>query len=1061
MPEYEVGSLYALIGVDNKPFMAGMAQSQAAMDATAKKMSATAAKTQKATDLSMKKVAKGMTRVGASMSKWVTLPVLAAGVASAKFAVDFQKQMEMVRTQAGASQAEVDRMSKAVLRLAASGKVSQGPDELAKGLFHLESVGLRGAQALDALHVAADGAAVGGSNLEDTASALAGVIITGIKGTQDYSKAMGILNATVGAGNMRMQDLVDALKSGIAPVAKTAGMNLRSLAAGLAMMTDEGVPAGTAANRLRTAIFMMTNPTKKAQGVLKDLGLTTTSLGHDLRQPDGLMVAMEDLQKHLQKIQDPTKRLAALGEMFGGSRSAGTIAMLLNNLSRLGMKYDQIGRTAGNFNKDVLKTQETASFKLKAAWSQLQAAMVKVGAVVVPIFASIAQKVASAAAAFSNLSSGVQGTILVIAGVAAAAGPVVFVIGSLIKLYQGLAAAAGFAGRAMGLANAEGVGGAAKLGPIAAMSGETAAAGETAAEGTALGGVSAAGVSATGVMLALAPAVAAVGAAMYLNSHVADVLSGAYQRAQGAVAGLSVSEGHLKDAQNQATVASHQNTAAQHGVEAAQHQVNKLVKDGQKGTLVYKQAVDQLNAAQDTARTASANNALAQANLKRQTAATAREVKASKDAFDRLTEATKKHLQSVKTLNAANQTGDTISRASERQSASNTAVIQNYASKMDTLSQAYTTSAQNLRASNPILAANKAHMAQVAAAAANVARQINAIPTMKQINLDILINTEGNAAIIGGGPHGTAGNPHGGHGGGGGGGGGKQSPTFMRPTSVGATGAAIVANVVANARAAAPSGAAAFDRIIAYIMAKMRKAVGKYGPQTVQEFRNLGRQITDAFDAQTAKMQAALDKQLNGMTAAGKELQALQAAHDEAARQQAITDARSALALAQAQGDPAAILAAQQQLDDALYAEQVATLEKLDAAEQKARAKKVAAEKAALAKQRAELKRHIEKVLAMLNRAEQHHASKKRIKALETLLHKLLNESGGGGGKSGGGGKKAHVATGGGIVLEKGAIEKGAIIAVGKNNRELQDLIAGALLAAAKRNPQVVGGIVT
>jgi hypothetical protein len=35
----------------------------------------------------------------------------------------------------------------------------QGPNELAKGLFHLESVGLRGAKAMDALKIAAEGAA--------------------------------------------------------------------------------------------------------------------------------------------------------------------------------------------------------------------------------------------------------------------------------------------------------------------------------------------------------------------------------------------------------------------------------------------------------------------------------------------------------------------------------------------------------------------------------------------------------------------------------------------------------------------------------------------------------------------------------------------------------------------------------------------------------------------------------------------------------------------------------------------------------------------------------------
>lgn len=381
------------------------------------------------------RIGNGLASVGSSMSKYVTLPILVAAGASAKFAIDFQQQMEMIHTQAGASQGEVDRLSAAVLKLGENSV--QGPSELAQGLFHIESVGMRGAKAMDVLKAASLGAQVGQTKLEDTASALAAVTLTNIKGTQNYQHAMGVLNATIGAGNMRMTDLLEALKSGIVPTAKVAGLSLTGLTASLAMMTDEGVPAGVAANRLRTALLMMTNPSQKAQTTLKALGMTTLQMGHDLSKPDGLVVALSDLRQHMEKIHDPAKRLQLIGNLFGGSRSAGTIALLMNNLDRVGMKFRQITKTAGNFGKDVAASNQTAAVKLHKAWSAVQVAMIHIGAVVVPILLQLAQYVARVADAFSHLSPAAQHWIVVGLAIVATVGPILFMFGKMIVLgYQ-------------------------------------------------------------------------------------------------------------------------------------------------------------------------------------------------------------------------------------------------------------------------------------------------------------------------------------------------------------------------------------------------------------------------------------------------------------------------------------------------------------------------------------------------------------------------------------------------------------------------------------------------
>src|ERR1035437_1517436 len=191
--------------------------------------------------LGAERVAVGLIAVGG------TLVTVAAK--STEAAATYQSAMELIHTQAGATQAEVDTMGVSLLALAP--KVGTSATELAAGLYHIESAGKRGAVALEALTIAAEGAKVGQSDLEETATAPEGALNTGISGTESMSAAMGTLNGIVGSGNMRMADLTGAIATGILPTAKSMGLTLTDVGAALGDMTDQGIPAVDAATRLR------------------------------------------------------------------------------------------------------------------------------------------------------------------------------------------------------------------------------------------------------------------------------------------------------------------------------------------------------------------------------------------------------------------------------------------------------------------------------------------------------------------------------------------------------------------------------------------------------------------------------------------------------------------------------------------------------------------------------------------------------------------------------------------------------------------------------------------
>jgi TP901 family phage tail tape measure protein len=388
----------------------------------------------------MGSVASGLKDVGAKMTQAITLPVIAIGAAAIKMGTDFQSNMELVRTQAGASQQEVDTLTKSVLELAKHS--AQGPNELAQGLYHLESLGLRGADAMKALSTASQMASLGNANLEATTSALGAALVTGIKGTENMSTAAGILDATIGNGNMRMEELVAALSSGILPAAKNFGLTLTDVGAALATLTDNGMRADEAATRLRMTFSLIAAPTQKAQGALAEIGLGADELAKKMRS-GGLVSAIDDLKSHLEKSgKSATEQARVLSDAFGGGRSSAAIMTLVEQSDRLATKFTAIGQQAGEFGDKVGATQETAAYKFHAAWAKVQADLVELGIKLLPIAVAAFEKIANAVNRlvdwFNHLSPVQQKMVGLFVLLAAVAGPVIGALGSILGIVVGI-----------------------------------------------------------------------------------------------------------------------------------------------------------------------------------------------------------------------------------------------------------------------------------------------------------------------------------------------------------------------------------------------------------------------------------------------------------------------------------------------------------------------------------------------------------------------------------------------------------------------------------------------
>lgn len=381
---------------------------------------------------------------GRALTTYVTLPLAAVGYESIKLATQFQASMTRVQTYAGASAAEVKAMSQSILDSA--GQLPQGPIKAAEALYHLESIGIRGKSAFDALKASALAAGAGQSNLTDATTALGGALVANIKGAQDAKQAMAGLIAIAGQGNMTMQQLTDALGTGLLVKAGNVGISLKEVGAALDVLVDRGIPARRAATYLGTTFALMVAPSKAAKTAAEDLGINWEKMGTDLQKPGGLLTVLQMFHDRVQAVGQ-TRGMRDVMDMFGRSRQSTGIQTLIESfnapVSSYAQKLQQYDAGVKQATERMNEYQQTAQYKMHTALSTIEADLIKVGTGAAPGVADamkgIANSVDVVVNAFKELPGPIKEVLGGVAGFAAIIGPMILLAGGAMKVSRAIA----------------------------------------------------------------------------------------------------------------------------------------------------------------------------------------------------------------------------------------------------------------------------------------------------------------------------------------------------------------------------------------------------------------------------------------------------------------------------------------------------------------------------------------------------------------------------------------------------------------------------------------------
>ena len=373
-----------------------------------------------------------MQGVGKSLSTKLTLPLVAAGTAATKLALDFDKSMTQIQSLVGVSAGEVSKMGEAAKRMAVD--TGKSANEAAEALFFITSAGLRGEEAMQVLEASLKAAAVGLGETKTIADLSTSALNAYGSENLSASEATDILTAAVREGKLEASQLAGSM-GGVIPIASNMGVSFNEVAAAMAAMSRTGTNAAEGATQLNAILASLKKPTEQAKQALESMGMTTDSVQKSLRE-QGLLDTLEMLQNSMIKTGLDTTAI------FPNIRALkGVLDLTGAGVESNRQIFEALNNTLGATDEAFDKTSQSASFKFKKGMESMKSSLLEIGTVILPAVVKAVTKLSEfikrMSDRFKNLSPFVQKLVLGFGGILTAAGPLLIIFG---KIMTGLSA---------------------------------------------------------------------------------------------------------------------------------------------------------------------------------------------------------------------------------------------------------------------------------------------------------------------------------------------------------------------------------------------------------------------------------------------------------------------------------------------------------------------------------------------------------------------------------------------------------------------------------------------
>ena len=432
--------LYTEVRANISKFKSDMEKAKTAGIAAAKNMSN---KLKEAT-----KVGEGFQTVGKNLTRYVTLPVIAAGTASAKFALDAEQGFAKVSTVIDKTVVPIDKMKQEIIKL--SNESGVAVKDFNEALYNSVSAGVESGKAIEFTGRMAKLAKGGFTDTSKAVDVVTTVLNSYGLEAEEAERVADKLITTQNLGKTTVDQLASSMGK-VIPTAKGLNVDFSNVSATMAVLTKNGISTAEA--------------TTYYNSMLNELGKSGTNADKVLRKV--AKKGFADLVKEGKPVPEILKILAgeakktgkSLADMFGSSEAAKAAQVIMKDG---GVEYNEILKqmegSAGATQKAFETMDSTPLENIKKSLNRLKNAGIEIGQVLLPVVGKGVEKIAELTKKFSALSPEQKEMIVKTGLIVAAIGPLLTVTGKLISGFAmaktavvGISSAISSAGGAMTL----------------------------------------------------------------------------------------------------------------------------------------------------------------------------------------------------------------------------------------------------------------------------------------------------------------------------------------------------------------------------------------------------------------------------------------------------------------------------------------------------------------------------------------------------------------------------------------------------------------------------------
>lgn len=377
-----------------------------------------------------------MQKVGTLLTAAVTVPITlfqksAIGLAN-DTEVAWKEVQKVYGSTADAFARDVDMLQGKVREL--SIKFGKNKLEVLDALAAISAMGYEGANAVDVLTQALEFSTTGQMSLNDAmAGAVAISKIYGVEG-EDLRKMLAGLNTVENSTAATMADLNEAVQIA-GQTANVAGIDINELSGFMAVLRERAIPAGEAANGLKSIFTRMLNPSKEAQAIYEKFGFTIKDSNGSFKEGN---VILEELAQLWPKLTDVEREELAQSNAMLYQKNK--FLTLMDELGKENNTYQQTLKAVSDEEQNVstytsemnifLDTNRTKMAQAKVAFDEAKVALGGIWAdAIIPVLNGLA----GLAKAFGEAPGWVHKVTAGFLSLLAILGPVTYFIGALLN----------------------------------------------------------------------------------------------------------------------------------------------------------------------------------------------------------------------------------------------------------------------------------------------------------------------------------------------------------------------------------------------------------------------------------------------------------------------------------------------------------------------------------------------------------------------------------------------------------------------------------------------------